>query len=328
MRVLTLYLQFYRLQLLQINDRKQYYTHTRWGRVGEYGQVKTMGPFSLEEALREFEKKFKDKSGLSWDDRSEEPKSNKYTFLEKNYESDDEGDAGTIKQEDDDNDEKTEKAKSELPIQTQRLMELIFNQNHFNSVLEQIGYNADKLPLGKLGKSTLKKGFEHLKELASLIKHPNLAQNKYGISQREVSLPPQFLADGSARVGGRWSPTINGSDLHDHLLFGGSIAANGVTRTGNRGLLEQVLFHHTARIRKGHSATDQQRRHSATRGCHVGHPIRHGGRQCHHESDNRQILRCRERQSTRQTLQRPRHGRDDAPATRLPGVPRVVQILD
>jgi len=150
-----------------------------------------MGPFSLEEALREFEKKFKDKSGLSWDDRSEEPKSNKYTFLEKNYESDDEGDAGAIKREHgDDDDEKTEKAKSELPIQTQRLMELIFNQNHFNSVLEQIGYNADKLPLGKLGKSTLKKGFEHLKELASLIKHPSLAQNKYGISQREVSNPP------------------------------------------------------------------------------------------------------------------------------------------
>jgi poly [ADP-ribose] polymerase len=124
---------------------------------------------------------------LSWGHRSEEPKSNKYTFLEKNYESDDEGNAGAIKQEDDD--EKTETAKSELLLQTQRLMELIFNQNHFNSVLEQIGYNADKLPLGKLGKSTLKKGFEHLKELASLIKHPSLAQNKYGISQREVSTP-------------------------------------------------------------------------------------------------------------------------------------------
>lgn len=75
---------------------------------------------------------------------------------------------------------------SKLPKQTQRLMELIFNQNHFNSVLESIGYNQEKLPLGKLGKSTLKKGFEHLKELASLIKHPSLAQNKYGISQKEA----------------------------------------------------------------------------------------------------------------------------------------------
>lgn len=90
---------------------------------------------------------------------------------------------------------------------TQRLMELIFkydpplspiltgsttltempSENHFNSVLEEIGYNAEKLPLGKLGKSTLKSGFEQLKELSSLIKHPSLAQNKYGKDREEVS---------------------------------------------------------------------------------------------------------------------------------------------
>lgn len=60
------------------------------------------------------------------------------------------------------------------------------SENHFNSVLEEIGYNKDKLPLGKLGKTTLKKGFEQLQELASLIKHPSLAKNKYGKSRDEV----------------------------------------------------------------------------------------------------------------------------------------------
>ncbi len=148
-----------------------------------------MGPFSLEDALKEFDKKFKDKSGLSWGDRAEDPKSKKYTFIEKSYESDDEGDEGDDAEDDQDGDAAgaSTKTKSELPIQTQRLMELIFNQNHFNSVLEELGYNADKLPLGKLGKSTLKKGFDHLNELASLIKHPSLSQNKYRMTQREVS---------------------------------------------------------------------------------------------------------------------------------------------
>lgn len=61
------------------------------------------------------------------------------------------------------------------------------SENHFNSVLEEIGYNAEKLPLGKLGKSTLKSGFEQLKELSSLIKHPSLAQNKYGRDREDVS---------------------------------------------------------------------------------------------------------------------------------------------
>ena len=164
--------------------KKDHYAHTRWGRVGEYGQVKTMGPMDLDGALKEYNKKFKDKSGHNWDDRNEAPKKGKYTFIEKNYEDDDEDDAEPVKKEEEE--DEGPPIESELPRQTQRLMELIFNSNHFNAVLESIGYNANKLPLGKLSKSTLKQGFEHLNELASLIKHPTLAGNKYGSTQKEV----------------------------------------------------------------------------------------------------------------------------------------------
>ena len=163
--------------------------HTRWGRVGEFGQVKTLGPFDVDGALKEYNKKFKDKSGYKWEDRSQPAKKGKYTFLERNYEDDEDNEEETVKkEEDDEDDDATPKIASKLPIQTQRLVELIFNQNHFNAVLENIGYNANKLPLGKLSKATLKTGFEHLHELASLIKHPNLSQNKYQISQKEVVL--------------------------------------------------------------------------------------------------------------------------------------------
>jgi len=175
------FFQFYRLQLLWNEEEDKYWVHTRWGRVGEYGQAKTMGPFSLDEAHKEFNKKFKDKSGHAWDDRSEPAKKGKYTFLERSYEDDEDE---PVKKEEDEDEPKID---SKLPRQTQRLMELIFNQNHFNAVLEGIGYNANKLPLGKLSKSTLKQGFEHLHELASLIKHPSLAGNKYSTSQKEVS---------------------------------------------------------------------------------------------------------------------------------------------
>ncbi|MCJ1392414.1 hypothetical protein MMC18_005281 [Xylographa bjoerkii] len=174
--------KFYILQLLYKKTEDKYYAHTRWGRVGEFGQVKTMGPSSLDDARQDFEKKFKDKSGHDWDERAEPAKKGKYTFLERNYE-DDEDEASDqvdhVKVEE-------QSVDSKLPRQTQRLMELIFNQNHFNAVLEHIGYNANKLPLGKLSKATLKQGFEHLHELASLIKHPSLAQNKYSTSQKEA----------------------------------------------------------------------------------------------------------------------------------------------
>lgn len=111
------------------------------------------------------------------------PKRPADTFLEKNYEDDEDKAENQVKDEEADEPD----VDSKLPIQTQRLMELIFNQNHFNAVLEQIGYNANKLPLGKLSKATLKQGFEHLREIASLIKHPSLAENKYSTSQKEVS---------------------------------------------------------------------------------------------------------------------------------------------
>ena len=141
-----------------------------------------MGPLDLDGARKEFDKKFKDKSGHKWDERSEPAKKGKYTFLEKSYEDDDDDEAeNQVKDEEDE-----EKVESKLPRQMQRLMELIFNSNHFNAVFEQIGYNANKLPLGKLSKTTLKTGFEHLNELASLIKHPSLAQNKYDTSQQEA----------------------------------------------------------------------------------------------------------------------------------------------
>ena len=143
-----------------------------------------MGPMDLEAALKEYEKKFKDKSGHKWEDRSEPAKKGKYTFIERSYADDEDEEEEQVKKEEGADDEEPD---SKLPRQTQRLMELIFNQNHFNAVLESIGYNANKLPLGKLSKATLKQGFEHLKELASLIKHPTLAQNKYGLSQEEVS---------------------------------------------------------------------------------------------------------------------------------------------
>lgn len=174
--------KFYALQVL-VDDKKKstYYSHTRWGRVGEEGQVKTLKETSLADAKQEFEKKFKEKSGLEWANRMDKPKDKKYTYIEKSYEDDNEDEEIS-------DGEKDSKAsvKSELDLPTQRLMELIFNQNHFNAVLEEIGYNKDKLPLGKLSKATLKTGFEQLRELASLVKHPSLAKNKYNRDRKEV----------------------------------------------------------------------------------------------------------------------------------------------
>ncbi|KAK4548539.1 hypothetical protein LTR36_009449 [Oleoguttula mirabilis] len=206
--------KFYRLQLLK--GKKQHHVHTRWGRVGEFGQVKSMAFEEFDEALSEFDKKFKQKTGLAWDDRGEEPKKGKYMFLERSYDEDDEqdGEADAVKKEYAD-DSSLDQAESKLPIQTQRLMELIFNENHFNSVLENIGYNNEKLPLGKLGKSTIQKGFEHLQEISSLIRHPSLAQNKYGSTQQSAleDFTNQYYSAIPHVFGRKRPPIIDNNDL-------------------------------------------------------------------------------------------------------------------
>ncbi|KAI1169591.1 PARP-domain-containing protein [Nemania sp. FL0916] len=174
--------KFYMLQLLVDDKQGKHYAHARWGRVGETGQVKTVSFDDLESAKEEYDKRFKSKTGLEWEDRADEPKDKKYTFVERSYDEDEEATSAS----DEGYGSSGDLVKSELDISTQRLMELIFNENHFNSVLEEIGYNKDKMPLGKLGKASLQKGFEQLKELSSLIKHPSLAQNKYNRDREEV----------------------------------------------------------------------------------------------------------------------------------------------
>jgi poly [ADP-ribose] polymerase len=80
--------KFYRIQLLEPKVRGKFKTWTRWGRVGERGQSKLISGGSFQDAFRDFNKKFKDKTGHTWDDRHEPPKSGKYTFVERSYEQD------------------------------------------------------------------------------------------------------------------------------------------------------------------------------------------------------------------------------------------------
>ncbi|KAI0478016.1 poly polymerase catalytic domain-containing protein [Xylaria cf. heliscus] len=172
--------KFYRIQLLR-SVAGDYRTWTRWGRVGEYGQSKAVGNGSLDDALKQFNDKFKSKSGLSWDNRGEQPKPNKYAFIEKSYEpdsEDDEEDEGKIKAEVNEEDE----PESTLSHPVQDLMKLIFNQEYFTNAMTDLNYDSAKLPLGKLSKATISRGFQALKDLSSLLDDPSLATSQYGTS--------------------------------------------------------------------------------------------------------------------------------------------------
>lgn len=136
-------------------------------------------------ALKHFEKKFKDKSGLAWEKRGEDPKPGKYAFVERSYnpDSDDDGEADAaddkgVKKEDNE-DEEVASVECTLEKPVQDLMELIFNQQYFQATMASLNYDANKLPLGKLSKTTITRGFQQLKDLAALLDDPSLAASKW-----------------------------------------------------------------------------------------------------------------------------------------------------
>lgn len=137
-------------------------------------------------AIKHFEKKFKDKSGLSWEKRGDDPKPGKYAFIERSYnpDSDDDDDDddkadGKGAKEGDKEDEAPLQCTLEQPVQD--LMSLIFNQQYFQATMASLNYDSNKLPLGKLSKTTITRGFQQLKDLAALMNDPSLASSKWNM---------------------------------------------------------------------------------------------------------------------------------------------------
>lgn len=185
--------KFYRLQLLTPSapaaasaattaTSTDFICWTRWGRVGETGQSASFCTASLDEARASFEAKFRAKTGLAWQKRFAAPLRGKYTFLDRQYESDDgndsdsDGDGGgasaSARGDGADTASRNGSSNCSLSPPLQNVVAFIFNAQHMHASMAAMGYDAQKLPLGKLGARTLRAGFELLQALsAQLAQH-------------------------------------------------------------------------------------------------------------------------------------------------------------
>ena len=110
-----------------------------------------------------FQKKFKDRSGLRWENRANDPIL-KYMLVERRSE----GDDGSEEEDADNLPEDVERmcgVEPECTLETKVRdpMEVTFNEANMRTTMAQLNYNANKRPLGELATSTIKRGFEHLK---------------------------------------------------------------------------------------------------------------------------------------------------------------------
>ncbi|KIK70344.1 hypothetical protein GYMLUDRAFT_183864 [Collybiopsis luxurians FD-317 M1] len=182
--------KFYVLQLLHpISGSSHCELFTHWGRVGESGQCMTKGPFPASTAINEFKKQFKAKAGVPWESRhGMEPQKGKYFFIERDYNNDGDDDTSNGKPKSKGKGKANTEAKptpeSTLEPEVQEFCRLIFNTSFIDATLSSMNYDANKLPLGKLSKATILKGFTALKALSEVIDNPNSEEAKRWGNQR------------------------------------------------------------------------------------------------------------------------------------------------
>ncbi|KAH9786480.1 poly (ADP-ribose) polymerase 2 [Citrus sinensis] len=137
--------------------------YDRWGRVGVKGQDTIFGPYNLQDtAINEFEQKLPrprttgPTGGSSLLTQSVTP-----------------GWKGTIVHEKPDSTINIQPQNTKLEPRVAKFLSLICNISMMKQVMMEIGYNANKLPLGTLSKSTILKGYDVLKRIADVIHLPD-----------------------------------------------------------------------------------------------------------------------------------------------------------
>ncbi|KAI0668738.1 poly polymerase catalytic domain-containing protein [Trametes maxima] len=166
--------KFYVLQLLHpIGNSGNCVLFTRWGRVGENGQSQKKGPWPPGVAVSEFKKQFKAKAGVDWEARVGMAPKKERSYDDEDDSVDANGDSGSGKRGESSNQEDEKIPDSTLSSEIQTLCRLIFNSSLLDAHLSSMNYDANKLPLGKLAKSTILNGFAALKTLSEVIAQPD-----------------------------------------------------------------------------------------------------------------------------------------------------------
>ena len=168
---------YYVVQLLEHDTRKNYYVFRKWGRLNtnigsnkltEYGS-------DLSSAKSEFENTYYDKTGNYWYDRHNfQKRPGKFLPIDVDYGSD-ETDLDKLQS------EMKKDYKGKLHPEIANLVKLIFDVQTMKQTLKEIEIDTEKLPLGKLKKSHISKGYEVLTEIQNLIKSVREKEKEAGV---------------------------------------------------------------------------------------------------------------------------------------------------
>ncbi|XP_048538194.1 poly [ADP-ribose] polymerase 2-like [Triticum urartu] len=158
--------KFFIIQALESDGGASWMVYWRYGRVGHQGRSELRGPMTRDQAVDLFEFKFKDKTGNDWSYRKKlSCRPEYYTWLEMDYGKGDDETGKTQKK----YSVADQIRETKLETQTARFISVICDISMMKQQMMEIGYNAEKLPLGKISKSTIRKGYSILKRISSAL---------------------------------------------------------------------------------------------------------------------------------------------------------------
>ncbi|PIN11116.1 NAD+ ADP-ribosyltransferase Parp [Handroanthus impetiginosus] len=162
---------YYILQIIQDDKSSDCYVFRKWGRVGneKIGGTK-LEEMSKSDAIKEFKRLFLEKTGNSWEaweqkkDFHKQP--GRFYPLEIDY-----GVKDLSKK------KQLNFTSSQLAPQLVELMKMLFNVEAYRAAMVEFEINLSEMPLGKLSKSNIQKGFEALTQIQNLLNSTAYAPN-------------------------------------------------------------------------------------------------------------------------------------------------------
>ncbi|CAM8931406.1 unnamed protein product [Rhodiola kirilowii] len=168
---------YYILQIIEEDKGSECHVFRKWGRVGneKIGGDK-LEVMSKSDAIIEFKRLFLEKTGNEWGawERKQDfmKKPGKFFPLDIDY--------GVNKQV---TKQKQDNSISQLPAPLFELMSMLFDVETYRAAMLEFEINMSEMPLGKLSKSNIQKGFEALTEIQNLLNN-----NSHDASMKESLL--------------------------------------------------------------------------------------------------------------------------------------------
>lgn len=161
---------YYKMQVLESDNKKKYWLFRSWGRIGTtIGGSKVESCSSASEAVLKFENHYTDKTENLWELRNNFVKvPGRYYPLDMDYGAEDPAASKALVVDD----------KCGLPQAVQHLIIKIFDVQGMKKTLLEFELDTEKMPLGKLSKKQIKSGYKILSELMNIIESGNPNQSK------------------------------------------------------------------------------------------------------------------------------------------------------